>query len=254
MGRTSRRHRFRNGRGQELAGTFDLPEGVPLLGYGVFAPCFTCTKDSHAAAKVCRALAERGIGMLRFDITGLGESEGSFAETNFTTRRLDIMAAVSTVIATFEPPKLLIGHSIGGTAALSAAPYLDDIKLLATIGAPDEPSHIIDKLRGRGELTEKGEMVELIVAGRPILFKKSFVADMMEQDVAAETEKITARLLVFHAPYDDTVDFENARIIFDRANCEKDLVPLDAEATHLFENRTEDAELVADTIRDAFPA
>jgi putative redox protein len=253
MGRRSLRHRFDNGRGQELAGTFDLPEGVPLRGYGVFAPCFTCVKDAHAAAKVCRALAEKGIGMLRFDVTGLGESAGNFAETNFTTRRLDIMAAVSAVIAAYDAPKLLIGHSISGTAALSAVPYLEDIRLLATIGAPDDPAHIIAKFRARNEIEDKGDMVQVIVAGRPILFRKSFVEDMLAQNVGADIEKIAARLLIFHAPYDNIVDFENARNIYDRATCEKELIPLDNEATHLFENRQDDALFVAETISDAFP-
>lgn len=252
MGRRSHRHFFDNGRGAQLSGIFDMPEGVPLLGYGVFAPCFTCTKDAHAAAKVCRALAEKGIGMLRFDVTGLGESHGNFSETNFTTRRLDIMAAVSAVIAAYAPPTLLIGHSISGTAALSAAPYLADIKLLATIGAPDDPAHIIDKFRRRREIEDKGDMVQVMVAGRPILFKKSFVDDMLNQHVEEDTAKITARLQVFHAPYDDVVDFDAAREIIARATCEKELIPLDAGATHLFENRIDDALFVAETIYDAF--
>ena len=247
MNRKTIKFSFDNSRGQKLAGLLDLPEQEPLF-YGVFAPCFTCTKESHGAHKTCRALAELGVGMLRFDMTGLGESKGDFAETNFSTRKMDIIAACHALAAEYQPPKLLIGHSISGTAALAVAQKLPHLQALATLGAPRDPVYVLDKFRRNNQIILKGDMAELTVVGRKVPVKKTFIDDMLAQDVAAATAAYDRKLFVFHAPQDDIVSFENARIIYDRATCDKELLPLGASSTHLLEQGNEDTAYIAETI------
>ena len=256
MTRKSTKYRFENGRGQSLAAIIDTPETEPLF-YSVFAPCFTCPKESHGAAKVSRALADLGIAALRFDMTGLGESEGDFAETNFTTRVADILAACAAVEKDFASPSLLIGHSISGTASLAAAKSLPaSIQAIATIGAPADPAHIIEKFRRQNAITPRGDMVDIMVMGTKITFRSSFIDDLLAQDVGADTKAITQRLFVFHAPHDNITPISDARLIIERASenahgdCE--LIALDEAATHLFENRKEDANFVAATLADWF--
>lgn len=238
---------FSNGRGQALSGILDLPKEAPLF-YGVFAPCFTCTKESHAAHKVCRAMAERGAAMLRFDMTGLGGSGGSFAETNFSTRILDIIAACHALAAEYQPPKFLIGHSISGTAALEAAGHLPHIQLLATLGSPRDPAYVVDKFRRNGQIALKGDIAELTVAGHKVIVRKEFIDDMLAHDTAAATAACRKKLLVFHAPHDDIVSFENAQAIYARATCDKELLTLNESATHLLEQGAEDAATIAEAV------
>lgn len=252
MTRTSSRYRFDNGRGETLTGILDMPEGEPKF-FGVFGPCFTCPKESHAAAKVCRHLAENGAAMLRIDVTGQGESEGNFAQTNFTTRILDLISACASLRRDYAEPRLLIGHSISGTAALSAARALPYIQAVATIGSPHDPASIIRKFQRNGLITDKGAgMIEIMVIGQRVTFKKTFIDDMLSHNVAEDTARLDKKLFVFHAPEDNIVSFEEARLIYDRATCDKELVPLDMGATHLFENRKDDAVFVAETLLDWF--
>jgi len=253
MSRKSIKYSFDNGRGQKIAATLDTPEGAPDF-YGVFAPCFTCVKESHGAAKISRAMAELNIAMLRFDMTGLGESEGDFAETNFTTRVADIIAACQAVARDFAPPALLVGHSISGTAALKAQSAIPSLQAIATVGAPADPAHIIDKFRRLNAITPKGNgMVDIMVMGQRVTFKESFIDDMLAQDVEEETRAIDRRLFIFHAPHDNVVHFDNAELILERAaKADAELIPLSEAGTHLFETRKEDAIFVAETLADWF--
>ena len=251
MNSKSIRFSFSNGHGQKLSGILDMPPEEPLF-YGVFAPCFTCTKESHAAHKVCRALSERGVAMLRFDMTGLGESEGSFADTHFSSRILDITAACHALAADHQPPKLLVGHSISGTAALSAVHHLPQIQLVATLGAPCDPAYVIDKFRRNNLVVVKGDVAELTVMGRKVVVKKTFIDDMLSHDVAAATARIDRQLFIFHAPHDEVVHFDNARTIYDRTSCSRELVPLGASSTHLLEQGAADAGLMADILCEWF--
>lgn len=253
MSRTSVKYKFDNGRGQKLAGIIDMPGNEPAF-FGLFGPCFTCPKESHAAAKVCRHMADNGVAMLRIDVTGQGESEGVFAEANFTTRVQDIIAARDALTRDYQAPKLLVGHSISGTAALAAAKSLPEIQAIATIGSPRDPAAIIEKFRRQNLITDKGgDDMEIMVINQRVAFKKSFIDDMLAQNVAADTAAINKKLFVFHAPNDNIVTADNAQDIYDRAiNAERELVMLDPAATHLFENRKEDAAFVADTLLDWF--
>jgi putative redox protein len=242
---------FSNGRGQTLAGLLDLPEGEPLF-YGVFAPCFTCTKESHGAHKICRALSGIGIGMLRFDLTGLGESEGSFAESNFSTRIGDIIAACNALAQEYQPPKLLFGHSISGTAAIAAAAQLPSLQAVATLGAPADPAHVIEGLRRNKALKIEGDEAEMIIVGRRIVVKKQMVENMEKYSIARETAAFDRKLFIFQAPHDEIVPFRNAEAIYDRATCDKELVRLNETATHLLEQGAEDADFIAETLRSWF--
>ncbi len=252
MPRTTVKYRFDNGRGQMLAGLLDMPGDDPRF-FGVFGPCFTCPKESHAAAKTCRHLADNGVAMLRIDVTGQGESEGYFAETNFTSRVLDLISACASLRRDYAPPRLLVGHSISGTAALSAGRALPYLQAVATIGSPHDPASIIKKFKRQNLITDKGNgIVEINVLGQRVTFKKTFLDDMQSQNVGLDTEKLDKKLFVFHAPHDSIVSFAEARLIYDRATCDKELVPLDEAATHLFENRKDDAVFVAETLLDWF--
>jgi esterase/lipase len=244
---------FSNNRGQKLAGLIDLPQDEPLL-YGVFAPCFTCTKESHGAHKVCRAMATSGIAMLRFDLTGLGESEGVFAETNFTTRIQDIISACTALGVAYEAPKLLIGHSISGTAAIAASEKLPGLQALATLGAPSDPSHVVEGLRRHNAITITGDNAEMIIAGRRITVKKQMIEDMGAYTITEATAALHRKLFIFHAPHDDIVPYHHAQMIYDRAvNAEnKELIILRESATHLLEQGGEDADFIAGTLRHWF--
>jgi putative redox protein len=244
--RTSTKISFPNPQGEMLSGILDAPTGTPRL-YGVFGPCFTCVKESHAAAKTCRALAEDGIAMLRFDTTGVGASAGDAAAGTFSGRIGDLLSAARYLAENHEAPKLLVGHSISGTAALSAVLQLPTIEALATIGSPADTQATLGKFRSNGDIRETAEGADINVLGTTFHFGKEFVPDMEAQDVAADTAKITCKVFVFHAPNDAIVAYKNADAIAARAR-NAEIVTLDREATHLFENRNDDALFVARTL------
>lgn len=251
MSRKSIKYSFDNGRGERLAAILDTPVDPPRL-YGVFGPCFTCPKESHGAAKICRALAERGIAMLRFDTTGFGASEGDGRATNFTTRVADLKAAAAFVAGEFAAPRLLIGHSMSGTAALAAVKDIPSVELLATVGSPADPAHTIAKFREQNGITTRDDgLIDIMVINHKVTFRPEFIEDMLAQQLPAETAALTPQVFAFHAPNDNIVDFREAEEIA-RAAPRGTLVALDAEATHLFETRAADAEFIADKISGWF--
>lgn len=251
MTRKSTHIAFPGGRGEALSGILDLPAESAPRAFGVFGPCFTCPKESHGAAKICRALAERGVAMLRFDPAGTGMSKGDPSEATFTDRIGDMVAAARALEQLHQAPRLLMGHSISGTAALSAAKHVPTAEIVATVGSPADTQTVIEKFRKGGHLKELGEMVELSVLGRPHAFKKEFVDDMLEQTTAEDTAALKAKLLVFHAPHDNIVLYRNAEIIASRAK-NAELITLDEAATHLFEKRDDDAVFIAENIARRF--
>jgi putative redox protein len=236
---------FPNASGERLAALIDRPAGAPRA-FALFAHCFTCGKDIRAARRIAEGLTARGIAVLRFDFTGLGASEGEFANTNFSSNVADLVAAANHLRQVARAPTLLIGHSLGGAAVLAAAGDVPESHAVATIAAPADPSHVtgllkdhVDEIRARGE-------VEVTLAGRPFRIRREFLDDVAEQRLDEKIAKLRTALLVMHAPSDDIVGIDNASHIFLAAKHPKSFVSL-AGADHLLSN-PRDAAYVADVI------
>lgn len=236
---------FTGAGGAMLDARLDLPEGAPKA-TALFAHCFTCSKDVFAASRIASALAERGMAVLRFDFTGLGASEGEFANTHFSSNVGDLLAAVEYLRGRGMAPDVLIGHSLGGAAVLAAAKDVAEAKAVVTIGAPSGPSHLKELFRDSiPEIREKGE-AEVQIGGRPFTISKSFLDDIEEVSLLDQVGHLHKALLLFHAPRDMVVDVDNARRIYQAAKHPKSFVSLD-DADHLL-SRREDADYVADMI------
>lgn len=236
---------FENENGTTLAGRLELPDGEPCA-FAVFAHCFTCGKDVAAATRVSRGLAARGIAVLRFDFTGLGNSDGDFANTDFSSNVQDLVAAARALEEHFEAPRLLVGHSLGGAAVLVAAHELPEVRAVATIAAPSEPAHV-EHLVGRslaGLAPDEEATVEL--AGRPFRMKRRFLDDVRAQAGPERLAELGRALLVMHAPTDELVSIEHARAIYEAARHPKSFVSLD-DADHLLSRRA-DSEYAADVL------
>lgn len=245
MSMNSRLIRFPGATGALLAARLDLPAAEPGA-YALFAHCFTCSKDSLAAARVSAALTEQGFGVLRFDFTGLGGSEGDFADTNFSSNVADLVAAANWLRSTHRAPKVLIGHSLGGAAVLAAAADAPESVAVATIAAPYDPAHVAHLIGPSiAEIEAAGE-AQVNLAGRRFRIKKQFLDDLEEQQSASRIANLGKALLVFHSPRDTTVDIDNAAKIFVAAKHPKSFVSLDT-ADHLLTAKA-DAAYVATVI------
>jgi len=228
---------FENQSGQALSGILDLPVKPPV-GYAMFAHCFTCSKNLRAAGNIARALNDAGIAVLRFDFTGLGQSEGEFADTNFSSNVADLLAAVDYLAQEHEAPSLLIGHSLGGTAVLQAASQVESAVAVATIGSPSEPAHVSRMFAGSEEtLREHGEAT-VDLGGRPFLMKQQFLDDLDKQDLRSTIGALRKALLIMHAPLDNVVEVDNASALFVAAKHPKSFVSLD-NADHLLSQETD---------------
>lgn len=229
------RLRFENDRGLELAARLDLPVDGQPGAYALFAHCFTCTKNLKAISHISRALNQAGFGVLRFDFTGLGESEGDFADTNFSSNVADLVAAAQHLDAHFQAPKLLVGHSLGGAAVLQAAAKIPAVQAVATIGAPCDPAHVTHLLaESRGEIESRGEAT-VTLAGRQFKIKKQFLDDLEQTRMTETIRQLKCALLVCHSPVDQVVGIENAAHIFQAAKHPKSFISLD-HADHLLSN------------------
>lgn len=229
--------------GSPLAARLDMPAQPPRA-YALFAHCFTCSKDSLAAARISTALVEHGFGVLRFDFTGLGSSAGDFANTNFSSNVADLVAAASWLRANHGLPRVLIGHSLGGAAVLAAASEIADAAAVATIGAPFDPAHVRHLLGDANpEIEARGE-AEVTLAGRSFRIRKQFLDDLASHDNGARIGKLRKALLVFHSPRDTTVDIDNAARIFTAAKHPKSFISLDT-ADHLLTAKTDAAYVAA---------
>ena len=236
---------FPGPKGTDLSARLDLPEG-PHLTTALFAHCFTCGKDGHAARRIAGRLAAMGIAVLRFDFTGLGQSEGAFEETSFSSNVDDLIAACSYLSGRNMAPALLIGHSLGGTAVLKAAARLPEVRAVATLGAPFDPAHVTHSFaEALPEISAKGQ-AEVNLGGRPFTVSQEFVEDVQGASLAPDIAKLKAALLVMHAPRDEIVSIDNAGQIFLAAKHPKSFVTLD-DADHLI-TRAGDAEYAAEII------
>lgn len=230
---------------QKLAARLDLPD-FPARAFALFAHCFSCSKDIHAASRIARRLTEHGIGVLRFDFTGLGHSEGDFANTNFSTNIQDLEAAAAWLNQEVGGPQLLIGHSLGGAAVVAAAANLPQVQAVATIGAPSDAEHVIHNFGERLDEIESSGEAEVHLAGRPFTIKKQFVDDVRGAKVRDAAAGLKRPLLVLHAPLDDIVGIDNATGLFVAAKHPKSFISLD-KADHLL-TREQDAYYAADMI------
>jgi uncharacterized OsmC-like protein/fermentation-respiration switch protein FrsA (DUF1100 family) len=239
------RFQFTGSEGQQLAAALDTPEGG-IRAYALFAHCFTCGKDVLAASRIAVALAAKGIAVLRFDFTGLGSSEGDFANSTFSSNVADLVRAADHLRETRGPPSILIGHSLGGAAVLAAAGQIPDAKAVVTIAAPSDPAHVTNFFRDRLEDIRQQGKVEVSLAGRPFSIKREFLDDIAEHSLTSHIAKLHRALLIMHSPTDDTVSIDNATKIFVTAKHPKSFVSLSG-ADHLLTDRG-DAAYVADMI------
>ena len=234
--------------GDTLAGRLDLPGGQARA-YALFAHCFTCSKNVFAATRIASALTAHGIAVLRFDFTGLGSSDGEFANTNFSSNVEDLVAAADFLREHYQAPQLLIGHSLGGAAVLAAAEDVPEVRAIATIGAPSDAAHVahnfgadIERIKAEGE-------AEVTLAGRSFTIKRQFLEDIENNRLEERIAALKRALFVFHSPVDDTVGVDNASAIFKAAKHPKSFISLD-DADHLL-TRREDAVYVADILAGA---
>ena len=231
--------------GGMLAARLDRPAG-DIRAHAIFAHCFTCSKDIFAATRVAQALAARGVAVLRFDFTGLGHSDGEFANTNFSSNIADLVAAADWLRATHAAPQLLIGHSLGGAAVLMAAGEIPEIRAVATIGAPADAAHVAHNFAAHVERIEADGAAEVTLAGRKFTIRKQFLDDLKDTRARERIGALKKPLLIFHAPLDETVGIDNAKVIYEAAKHPKSFVSLDG-ADHLL-TRPEDAIYVADML------
>ncbi|MEE8467740.1 MAG: bifunctional alpha/beta hydrolase/OsmC family protein, partial [Planctomycetota bacterium] len=236
---------FKNRAGEELAGTLDRPVGTPTA-TALFAHCFTCTKDLPASGRISRELAARGFAVLRFDFTGLGSSDGDFANSNFTSNVDDLERAAEALAERMTGPRLLVGHSLGGAAVLAVARRIESVEAVATIAAPADPAHVKNLLVGDArEIEEQGE-AEVDIGGRPFRIRRQFLEDLDSQRSGAELGDLDAALLVMHGPLDKIVSISNAERIYKAARGFKSFVSL-ADADHLL-GRASDARYAAEVL------
>ena len=239
------RFQFTGEGGHQLAAALDTPDGA-IHAHALFAHCFTCGKDVLAAKRIAVALASRGIAVLRFDFTGLGSSEGDFANSTFSSNVADLVRAADHLRETRKAPAILIGHSLGGAAILAAAGQIPEAKAVVTVAAPSDPAHVTHLFRDRIEDIRAQGKVQVQLAGRPFHITREFLDDVAEHHLMAHVAKLHKALLVMHSPTDDTVGIDNATNIFVAAKHPKSFVSLSG-ADHLLSGRR-DAAYVADVI------
>lgn len=236
---------FPGSQGAVLAARLDVPDG-DVRAYALFAHCFSCSKDVFAASRIARALTSSGIAVLRFDFTGLGQSEGDFGNTNFTSNIDDLVRAADFLRAEYRAPSILIGHSLGGAAVLAATNRIPETRAVVTIGAPSDPKHVAHLLGDDLDTIRQQGFAEVDLAGRRFKIHQQFLTDIDTHAQAECIRTLGAPLLVMHSPVDRTVSVDNARTIFDLAQHPKSFVALDG-ADHLL-TRREDSQFAADII------
>ncbi|MEZ5918171.1 MAG: alpha/beta fold hydrolase [Parvularculaceae bacterium] len=231
MSEQTNRTEFEGSQGGKLAAALELPRGEPLA-YALFAHCFSCTKDIRAAREIARGLRTAGFAVLRFDFTGLGASEGDFANTNFSSNVEDLVAAADYMRREFAAPSIIIGHSLGGAAAIVAAGRIPEVKGVAAIAAPAEAAHVLAHIGEKREEIEERGLATVNLSGRAFTIKKQFLDDLHGTRVLDAVAELKKPLLLMHAPFDEIVGIENATRLFVAAKHPKSFISLD-NADHL---------------------
>jgi len=237
---------FTNSDGHKLVGRLELPSSEHPHNYVLFAHCFTCNKNLSAIRNISRAMTAEGFAVFRFDFTGLGESEGDFADTNFSGNVGDLIAAADFLRAAYAAPTLLIGHSLGGAAVFFAAHSIPEVKGVASVGAPADPEHVTHLLKSNIEEIKSTGQATVNLSGRDFTIKKQFLDDLKNQSLAASVKKLGKPVLILHSPQDSTVEIKNAELIYHAAHHPKSFVSLDG-ADHLL-SRKEDSTYVGQVI------
>jgi len=232
--------------GLNLNAKLELPADGKITQYAIFAHCFTCNSNLGIVRHISRNLTSRGIAVLRFDFTGLGQSEGEFATINFSNNVSDLLDVNAFLESNYQAPELLIGHSLGGTAVLMAAFDLPNIKGIATIGSPSNPEHVKNLLNYNKEKLANSNAYEVNIGGRPFQIQKQFIDDIEQYDLLKKIKQLKKALLILHSPQDTIVEVKNAAELFHHAFHPKSFVSLDG-ANHLL-TRKEDALYAADVI------
>jgi putative redox protein len=243
---SSTRCTFDSARGHRLAARLDRPTGRPERGSALFAHCFTCSSDLRVERQIAKALTAQGYAVLSFDFTGLGRSEGEFGEGTFTADVDDLVAAAAYLGTVVAPPALLVGHSLGGAAVLSATSRIDSVAAVATIGAPSDPSHVEHVLGEQLEQIAEDGSATVTIAGRSFTIGREFVEDLRNQRLVQRMPELDAALLLLHSPRDELVGVDNARVLYDAAKHPKSFVSLD-HADHLLSDER-DARYAAQVI------
>jgi putative redox protein len=233
-----------NDLGDELAARIDLPLGARVHACALFAHCFTCSKDLKAVKCISRALTQEGIAVVRFDFTGLGESAGDFAKTNFSSNIDDLVRVAEYMEETYEAPSILVGHSLGGAAVLQAAHRIPSAKAVATIAAPADPEHVMNLFADREQDIRTTGSAEVVLAGRRFTITEQFLDDLEGSRMEESIRALDRALLIFHSPVDNIVSIDNAERIYTAARHPKSFISLDT-ADHLLTDG-EDARYVGD--------
>ncbi|MGD9139345.1 MAG: alpha/beta hydrolase [Desulfobacterales bacterium] len=226
---------FTNPAGQKLSARLDCPMDGKVSAYALFAHCFTCSKNIKAIGHISRSLIQKRIAVMRFDFTGLGESEGEFSDTNFSSNVEDLVMAAEFMANQYDSPKILIGHSLGGAAMLQAASQIAASTAVITIAAPADPGHVLLALGGSKEVIERRGEANVSLAGRTFKIKKQFLDDLASVPMQKTIRNLNRALLILHSPVDDVVGIENAAKIFTTARHPKSFISLD-QADHLLMN------------------
>lgn len=237
---------FKNSKGQDLAARLELPEGSEPKAFALFAHCFTCNKNLTAVRTIGKTLIEKNIAVLRFDFTGLGESEGDFEQTNFSSNVEDLYSAAQYLSDNYQAPKLLIGHSLGGAAVLAASAKITSVKAIATIGAPSNPEHVSHLFKSSfDEINSSGKAL-VSIGGREFTIQKQFLDDIQDQNIKHILDEFRNSVLIMHSPQDTTVSIDNAAEIYKAARHPKSFVSLNG-ADHLLSDK-KDSEYVGNII------
>ncbi len=229
---------FKNSQEIQLDGRLVLPIGEQPNAYAIFAHCFTCNKNLNAVRNITESLLSHKIAVLQFDFTGLGKSDGNFEDTNFSSNVDDLVAAGEALEAAYAAPALLIGHSLGGAAAIMAAAKMNSILGVATIGAPAEPHHVKHHFQNQLETIENDGKAEVFIGGRPFMIRRQFLKDIQKNKVAKVLKDFRKAILILHSPQDNIVSVENAAHIYKNAHHPKSFISLD-KADHLLSNKAD---------------
>ena len=231
------RVRFRSTSGPQLAGLIDQPE-IPVRGWGVFSHGFTLGKDSPAASRICKQLAGEGVGMLRFDNLGLGDSEGDWGDGSFSHKVADTAQAALFMNESGRDVRLLVGHSFGGAAVIAAAHQLESVRAVASIGAPYQPGHVEQHYDALVERILAEGQAAVLIGGKALTLRRHFIEDVRAADLHEQIRTLQRALLVMHSPTDNTVGIANASEIFRAARHPRSFVSLEG-ADHLLTGRNQ---------------